>query len=89
MACGLICVYRCDYAEIDCPYSFVAGGKVAPGCQRIPHALQSQGAREIVSAATGHHQHGKLQLDQLGKISVNGAVSAEDENRVSLARVAR
>ena len=84
-----ICFDCRDYAKIDCPQIFLTGGKLTPCRQRVTNTFQAQRPREVVSAAARHDQDGKLQFDQLRKMTMHSTVSTEDENRVGLVRVVR
>jgi hypothetical protein len=49
--------------------------------------VEIQRPRKIISTATGDDKNRKPESDQLGKVAVNGSVTAEDDYDLNIARV--
>ena len=77
---------RTNDAEIDGLRLTFSSFKGTPGAQRFPVRAQVQGASKIIAAARWYDKHGKLEAHQRREMAVNGAVAAEDCDRIGIAR---
>jgi hypothetical protein len=71
-----------NYSKINRAHIVSACNECAPGRERITHAPQLERSREIISAAAGDDENGESEGDKLRKMTMNRAVSAEDNHYV-------
>jgi len=57
-----------------------------PCSQRVAHAAQAKRTGKVIPAAGWDNQYRKAKPDQLTQVPMNGAIAAEKQNHVRLAR---
>src|SRR5579862_5001075 len=75
-----------DDAQIDAVHATSARTKTCPCRKRLLLVRELQSTREIVSTATWHNEHRKLQLSQTRQVTMNGSIPTENQNGICVRR---
>ena len=75
---------RRNQTEINSWHVFIARDEAVPCLPRILYVANILGASKVVATSARNHQYRNLQPDQLGQVPMYGAVSAENQDRVSI-----
>jgi hypothetical protein len=77
-------VERLDGPQVDAARVIARRTETPPCCQRLLHGLDACGMCEVVGAAERHNQRWNLLERQSAKMTMHGAVAAEDKRDIGL-----